>query len=128
MTMQNDYLKKIEFITIYPNEEGSKTLLGTAITSEGYRALLYAPAVEALELGMNSTDGYDEIYDARHVPIARIPHTRLLKIEGTAYCIKNRHNENEDWFMKVIYLDGPASKTHIKKSELEKILGCVIDG
>ena len=126
--MQNDYLKKIEFITIYPNEEGSKTLLGTAITSEGYRALLYAPAVEALELGMHNTEDYDTIYDARHIPIARIPHTRFLKIEGTAYCIKNRHNENENWYMKVIYLDGPASKTHIKKSELEKILGCVIDG
>lgn len=126
--MQNDYLKKVEFITIYPNEEGSKTLLGTAITSEGYRALLYAPAVETLELGMNSTDGYDEIYDARHVPIAHIPHKRILKIEGTAYCIKNRHNENENWYMKVIYLDAPTSKTHVKKSELEKILGCVIDG
>lgn len=126
--MQNDYLKKIEFITIYPNEEGSKTLLGTAITSEGYRALLYAPAVETLELGMRSTEDYDEICDARHVPIAHIPHTRFLKIEGTAYYIKNRHNENENWYMKVIYLDGPASKTHIRKSELEKILGCVIDG
>lgn len=128
MTMQNDYLKKIEFITIYPNGEGSRTLLVTATTSEGYRALLYAPAVETFELGMNSTDSYDEIYDARHVPIAHIPHIRFLKIEGTAYCIKNHHNENENWFMKVIYLDGPASKTHIRKSELEKMLGCVIDG
>ena len=53
---------------------------------------------------------------------------RTLKIENTAYLMKNRHNECETWYIKVIYLDGPQSKPIVKKEEVEKLFGCQIDG
>lgn len=126
--MKTDYLKKVEFLTLYPNEEGDKTLLATAITAEGYRILLYAPSVSTPIMELNNQQEYEEYYDARNIPIIKLPSMRTLKIENTAYLMKNRHNECETWYIKVIYLDGPQSKSLVKKEEVEKLFGCVIDG
>ena len=126
--MNNDYLKQIEFLTLYPNADGTKTLLATALTTENYRVLLYAPAVDNTQMCMSNIQDYDEVRDARNVPIRLLSTTRALKIEGTGYFMKNNHNENESWFLKIIYLDGPQAKNHVKKADLEKLLGCVIDG
>ena len=126
--MNNDYLKEIEYLTLYPNKEGSKTLLATAITEKNYRVLLYAPAVSTLNMSMSNEQTIDEVHDSRGIPLMHLSRQRCLKIEGTAYFMKNHRNEYEDWYLKVIYLDGPESKRHINKSELEKLLGCVIDG
>ena len=125
---KTDYLKEVEFLTLYPNEEGDKTLLATAITTEGHRVLLYAPSVSSPNMSMDSCQEYEEYYDARNIPIMKLPGMRTLKIENTAYFMKNRHNENESWFIKVVYLDGPQSKPLVKKEEVEKLFGCQIDG
>lgn len=124
--MKTDYLKKVEFLTLYPNEEGDKTLLAIAITAEGYRVLLYAPSVSTPIIELNRQE-YEECYDVRNIPIARLPDMRTLKIENTAYLMKNRHNECETWYIKVIYLDGPQSKPLVKKEEVEKLFGCQIE-
>lgn len=128
MAIQNDYLKEIEFLTLYPNQDGDKTLLATALTTEGYRVLMYAPAVSTPNLSMNSSQTVEEYYNAKNVPILRLPGMRTLKIENTAYLMKNSHNECETWFLRIIYLDGPESKQHVKKEDIEKLFGCVIDG
>ena len=126
--IKNDYLKEVEFLTLYPNKEGDKTLLATALTTEGYRVLLYAPSVSTPTMEMNSRQEYEECYNARNIPIMKLPGMRTLKIENTAYLMKGRHNECETWYIKVIYLDGPQSKPLVKKEEIEKLFGCTIDG
>ena len=126
--MKTDYLKKVEFLTLYPNEEGDKTLLATAITAEGYRVLLYAPSVSTPTIELDSRQEYEECYDARNIPIGKLSGMRTLKIENTVYLMKNRHNECETWYIKVVYLDGPQSKPTVKKEEVEKLFGCQIDG
>lgn len=128
MNMQDDYLEKVEFLTLYPNTDGTKTLLATVLTTQGYRALLYAPAVDNNQMNMSIEQDVDEVRDARGIPLLKLSAMRSLKIENTAYFMKNKHNECEDWYMKTIYLDGPQTKNHISKSALEKLLGCVIDG
>ena len=128
MAIKNDYLKEIEYITFYPNKSGEKTLIATAITVEGWRVMLYAPSVSTVELSLNSTNEYNEVRDARNIPIAVLPSMRTLKIEGTGYLIKGPHNEREPWFLKVLYLDGPQSKPIVKKEEVEKLFGCQIYG
>ena len=128
MNMQNDYLEKIEFLTLYPNTDGTKTLLATVLTTQGYRALLYAPAVDNSQMNMSTGQDIDEVRDARGIPLLRLSTMRSLKLENTAYFMKNNHNKDEEWYLKIIYLDGPQSKNHISKSALEKLLGCVIDG
>jgi hypothetical protein len=125
---KTDYLKEVEFLTLYPNEEGDKTLLATAITTEGHRVLLYAPSVSTPMVEMNSRQEYEECYDARNIPIMKLSGMRTLKIENTAYLMKGRHNECETWYIKVVYLDGPQSKPTVKKEEVEKLFGCCIDG
>ena len=127
-SIKNDYLKEVEFLTLYPNEEGDKTLLATALTTEGYRVLLYAPSVTTPTMEMNSRQEYEECYNAHNIPIMKLPGMRTLKIENTAYLMKGRHNECETWYIKVIYLDGPQNKPLVKKEEVEKLFGCQIDG
>lgn len=128
MNIQNDYLKNVEFLTLYPNKDGTKTLLATILTSNGHRALLYAPAVDNNQMYTSQENDIDEIRDIRGIPLLRLSTMRALKIENTAYLMKNQYNEGEDWYLKVIYLDGPQSKNHIDKTTLEKLLGCIIDG
>lgn len=125
---KNDYLKEVEFLTLYPNGEGDKTLLATAITTEGHRVLLYAPSVSTPMMEMNNRQEYEECYNAHNIPIMKLPGMRTLKIENTAYLMKGRHNECETWYIKVVYLDGPQSKPIVKKEEVEKLFGCQIDG
>ena len=125
--VKNDYLKEIEFLTLYPNSEGDKTLLATALTAEGHRVLLYAPSVSSPDMLMDSRQNYEEYYDARNIPIVKLPGMRTLKIENTVCFMKGCHNENEEWFIKIIYLDGPKSKPLVKKEEVEKLFGCQIE-
>ena len=125
--VKNDYLKEIEFLTLYPNSEGDKTLLATALTTEGHRVLLYAPSVSSPDMLMDSRQNYEEYYDARNIPIVKLPGMRTLKIENTVCFMKGYHNENEEWFIKIIYLDGPKSKPLVKKEEVEKLFGCQIE-
>ena len=126
--VKSDYLKEVEFLTLYPNNEGDKTLLATALTTEGHRVLLYAPSVSSPRMSMDSRQECEEYYDARNIPIMKLPGMRSLKIENTAYLMKGCHNECETWYVKVIYLDGPQSKPLVKKEEVEKLFGCQIDG
>lgn len=125
---ETDFLKEVEFLTLYPNKEGSRTLLATATTTEGYRVLLYAPSVSLPVMEVNNYQEYETCYDARNIPISSIPSMKTLKIENTVYSMKSRHNECETWYIKVIRLDGPQSKPLVKKEEVEKLFGCRIDG
>ena len=124
----HDYIEEIEFFTIYPNREGSNTLLATFTSLGGYRGLLYAPNVSKLDLGLEQENNYEEIRDARHVPILQICTQRGLKINGYSYAGVDKHNEKGRWFFKAIYLDGPMSKPSVSIEDIEKLFGCVVHG
>lgn len=123
-----DFLKEVEFLTLYPNKEDGRTLLATAITTKGYRVLLYAPSVSIPEIEVNNYQEYETCYDARYIPITTLPSMGTLKIENTVYLMRGCHKECETWRIKIIYLDGPQSKPLVKKEEVEKLFGCLIDG
>ena len=128
MAIQNDYIEKIEFFTVYPNKEGGNTLLATLLTRDGYRALMYSPSVTEVDADITQSTEWEDLYDIRGIPINRIALQRQLKINGSFWAFKDRHNENEDWYFKVFYLDGPNSKPTVKKEEIEKLFGCTING
>ena len=125
---QDDYIKEIEFFTTYPNGTGGRVLLATFTSLQGYRGLIYAPQVSKIDLSLESQNNFEDYVDARHIPIFHISKMRTVKIEGVAYASHDKHHENEDWFFKIIYLDGPMSKPSISKKDIEKLFGCEIDG
>lgn len=125
--MSRDSIKEIEFLTVYPNKDGSNTLLATATTREGYRALLYAPIISRIDLEMEDTRCYTDIRDIRGFSLTEICTQRGLKIDGTVYA-SHDHKHDEEWYFKVMYLDGPCSKKSIDKADIEKLFGCEING
>lgn len=128
MAIQNDYIERFEFFTIYPNKEGGNTLIATLLTRDGYRALMYAPSVSPIDAEINTGTYVEEIRDIRNVPLLRLETAREFKYNGSIYCLQDKHNARENWYCKVIYLDGPMSKTIVKKEEVEKLFGCAING
>ena len=123
-----DFLEEVEFLTIYPNKEDGKTLFAIATTTKGHRVLLYAPSVSIPVIGVNNYQEYETCYDARNIPITTLPSMGTLKIENTVYLMRGCHNEGRTWRIKIIYLDEPQSKPLVKKEEVEKLFGCLIDG
>ena len=128
MNIKEDYIEKFEYMTIYPNAEGSNVLLATLLTRGGYRAIMYSPSVSPIDLNLDTINAFEEYRDARNVPIGILEHSREVRINGQVFAYKNKLHENENWFFKVVYLDGPMSKTTVKKEEIEKLFGCTING
>lgn len=128
VTKFDDYIKEIEFFTTYPNAEGGRVLLATFVSVQGYRGLLYAPCVSKINLSLELERNFEEWVDAHHIPILYIPKMKNLKIEGVAYALHDKYHTDEEWFFKIIYLDGPLSKPSVSKKDIEKLFGCEING
>ena len=128
MNIREDYIEKFEYLTIYPNVEGSNVLLATLLTKEGYRAIMYSPSVSPIVLDLETVSQWEEYCDARNIPIGKLEQSREVRINGQVFAYKNKLHDKENWFFKVVYLDGPMSKTIVKKEEVEKLFGCQIDG
>ena len=128
MIERDDYIKEIEFFTTYPNINGGRVLLATFVSTEGYRGLLYAPNVSKIELSLEPEHNFEEFVDARRIPLFHLQKMKNVKIDGVAYASHDKYHECEDWFFKTFYLDGPNSKPHIDKKEVEKLFGCKING
>lgn len=124
----DDYIKEIEFFTTYPNETGGRVLLATFTSLQGYRGLIYAPQVSKINLSLEPQNNFEDYVDARNIPIFHISKMKNVKIDGVAYASHDKYHECEEWFFKVIYLDGPMSKPSISKKDIEKLFGCEIDG
>ena len=127
MNIREDYIEKFEYLTIYPNAEGSNVLLAILLTKAGYRAIMYSPSVSPINLDLDTMYQCEEYRDARNIPIGIVEQSREVKINGQVFAYKNRLHEKENWFFKVVYLDGPMSKTIVKKEEVEKLFGCQIE-
>lgn len=128
MKLKDDYIYEIEFFTTYPNAEGGRVLLAIFVSTLGYRGLLYSPNVSKINLSLEPKNSFEEIRDARDIPLMMLSRMTNVMIEGVAYASHDKCHENEDWFFKTIYLDGPTSKLSVTKEEVEKLFGCVIHG
>lgn len=128
MNIKEDYIEKFEYLTIYPNAEGGNVLLATLLTRAGYRAIMYSPSVSPINIDLDTISQWEEYRDARNIPIGKLEQSREVRINGQIFAYKNKLHEKENWFFKVVYLDGPMSKTIVKKEEVEKLFGCQIDG
>lgn len=116
-------IKDIEFINMFPSMKSSgHVFLMTAITDKGNRVLIYAPMVKLGDAQINSYSASD--YDW-HCTLREISLRRHCQFMTEMFAIQSTNGESE--FFKIVYLDGVFTK-HIKKEEIEKVFGCVIDG
>lgn len=117
----------IEYMTAYPKMGGrpdEKVLLVVGRTVEGYRYLVYAPTVILTNTEMEQDISYTEYYGGKHnTLLGSIPTTRKITLNNEMYVLPN---DNETFF-NLIFLDKQPA-LHVKKGDIEKLFGCVIDG
>ena len=117
----------IEYMTAYPKMGGrpeEKVLLVVGRTAEGYRYLIYAPTVILKNTEMEQDIGYTEYYGGKHnTLLGSIPTSRKITLNNEMYVLPN----DNDTFFNLIFLDKQPA-LHVKKGDIEKLFGCVIDG
>ena len=117
----------IEYMTTYPKIGGrpeEKVLLVIGRTIEGYRYLIYAPTVILKNIGMEENIDYTEYYGGKHnTLLGSIPTSRKIILNNEIYVLP----DNNETFFNLIFLDKQPAQ-HIKKGDIEKLFGCIIDG
>ena len=117
----------IEYMTAYPKMGGrpeEKVLLVVGRTMEGYRYLVYAPTVILTNTEMEQDISYTEYYGGKHnTLLGSIPTSRKITLNNEMYVLPN----DNDTFFNLIFLDKQPA-LHVKKGDIEKLFGCVIDG
>ena len=117
----------IEYMTTYPKMGGrleEKVLFVVGRTVEGYRYLVYAPTVVLRNVEMEQDTSYTEYYGGKHnTLLGSIPTSRKITLNNEMYVLPN----DNDTFFNLIFLDKQPA-LHIKKGDIEKLFGCVIDG
>lgn len=117
----------IEYMTAYPKVGGrpeEKVLLAIGRTIEGYRYLIYAPTVILKNSEWEQDISYTEYYGGKHnTLLGSIPTSKKITLNNELYVLPN----DNDTFFNLIFLDKQPAP-HIKKGDIEKLFGCVIDG
>lgn len=117
----------IEYMTTYPKMGGrpeEKVLLVIGKTAEGYRYLIYAPAVILRSMEMEQDISYTELCGGkRNTTLVSIPTSRKITLNNEMYVLP----DDNDTFFNLIFLDKQPAQ-HVKKGDIEKLFGCVIDG
>lgn len=117
----------IEYMTTYPKMGGhpeEKVLLVVGKTMEGYRYLVYAPTVILRNMEMEQDISDTEYYGGKHnTLLGSIPTSRKITLNNEMYVLPN----DNDTFFNLIFLDKQPAQ-HVKKGDIEKLFGCVIDG
>ena len=117
----------IEYMTAYPKVGGrpeEKVLLVVGRTVEGYRYLIYAPTVILKNTEMEQDIGYTDYYGGKQKTLlCSIPTSRKITLNNEMYVLPN----DNDTFFNLIFLDKQPA-LHVKKGDIEKLFGCVIDG
>lgn len=119
--------RDIEFMTTYPRMGGrpdEKVLLIIGRTHEGYRYLIYAPRVVQKEVGTEWQQDSLDYRDGRGTVLGSITTSRTMIINNELYVLPDDSN---DTFFNLIFLDKQPAQ-HVKKGDIEKLFGCVIDG
>ena len=117
----------IEYMTTYPKMGGrseEKVLLVIGKTAEGCRYLIYAPTVILRSMEMEQDISYTELYGGkRNTTLVSIPTSRKITLNNEMYVLP----DDNDTFFNLIFLDKQPAQ-HVKKGDIEKLFGCVIDG
>ena len=117
----------IEYMTTYPKMGGrpeEKVLLVVGRTVEGYRYLVYASTVILKSVEMEQDINYTDYYGGKHnTLLGSIPTSRSITLNNEVYILPNDNGT----FFNLIFLDKQPAP-HIKKGDIEKLFGCVIDG
>lgn len=117
----------IEYMATYPKMGGrpeERVLLVVGRTVEGYRYLVYAPTVILNNTEIEQDVGYTEFYGGKHnTLLGSIPTSRRITLNNEMYVLPN----DNDTFFNLIFLDKQPAQ-HVKKGDIEKLFGCVIDG
>ena len=117
----------IEYMTTYPKVGGrpeEKVLVVVGRTVEGYRYLIYASTVILKNTEMEQDISYTEYYGGKHnTLLGSIPTSRKITLNNEMYVLPN----DNDTFFNLIFLDKQPA-LHVKKGDIEKLFGCVIDG
>lgn len=117
----------IEYMTTYPKVGGrpeEKVLFIIGRTVEGYRYLIYAPTVILANTEMEQDIGYTEYYGGKHnTLLGSIPTSRKITLNNEMYVLPSDNGT----FFNFIFLDEEPAH-HVKKGDIEKLFGCVIDG
>jgi hypothetical protein len=73
---------------------------------------------------MEQDIGYTEYYGGKHnTLLGSIPTSRKITLNNEMYVLPN----DNDTFFNLIFLDKQPAQ-HVKKGDIEKLFGCVIDG
>ena len=117
----------IEYMTTYHKMGGrpeEKVLLVIGKTAEGCRYLIYAPTVILRSMEMEQDISYTELYGGkRNTTLVSIPTSRKITLNNEMYVLP----DDNDTFFNLIFLDKQPAQ-HVKKGDIEKLFGCVIDG
>jgi hypothetical protein len=120
--------RDIEFMTTYPTVGGhpeEKTLLMVARDKELGRVPIYAPRVIHKNITMEQkceTAQYRDFH--RNIVVGEFVTNRSMTINGELWVLPE---DDKDTFFSIHTLDkSPARR--VKKEEIEKLFGCVIDG
>lgn len=123
---QSIHSSDIEYMTAYPKMGGrpdERVLLIISKTVEGYRYLIYAPTVILKKVEMEQNVNCTEYYGGKHnTLLASIPTSRSITLNNEIYMLPDDNNT----FFNLIFLD--KQPEHVKKGDIEKLFGCVIDG
>lgn len=121
--MINGFLpKNIEYMVVYPNGRPDEKVLLIVAKEKGERWLIYAPRVIQRTLEMEQDLSAHEIYDGYGHKLAEYCSAREITVNNELYVLAD-----ETTYFNIIPLD-KQHKPIVKKEEVEKLFGCVIDG
>lgn len=119
--------RDIEFMATYPTVGGrpeEKTLLMIARDNELGRVLVYAPRVIHKNITMEQECCRKEYRTHNDIILGEYVTNRSLTINGELWVLPE---DDKDTFFSIHTLDKSPAR-HVKKEEIEKLFGCVIDG
>ena len=117
----------IEYMTTYPKMDGrpeERVLIAIGRTVEGCRYLIYAPTVILKNSEIEQDISYTEYYGGKHhTLLSSIPTSRKITLNNEMCILPNDNGT----FFNLIFLDKQPAR-HVKKGDIERLFGCVIDG
>lgn len=116
------YLKKIEFMNIYPSSRNNEyVFIAIVITDSGDRLMMYAPMCKIDEMSLSAEDNsYFDYWNNCQI------RERKLTFGGEIFALKE--GAGQDTFFTIYNLDQIGKKPTVSKEDVEKMFGCKIDG